>query len=357
VYTERPDIGIFMKEWMSLYESKSGERGIFNRQAATIKAKESGRRKTEKIEFGTNPCGEIILRNMEFCNLTEVVIRPEDTIKTLRKKVGLATILGTLQGTLTDFRYLRAGWKKNAEEERLLGVSLTGIMDNPLTANPKPKLLQSLRQVAVDTNKEWANKLSIESSSAITCVKPSGTVSQLVNSASGIHPRYDHYYIRTIRQDKRDPIASLMKECKVPNESDVSKPDDVDVFYFPVKTPSTSRTRHEVGALAQLEIYLQFRQNWCEHNPSCTVYVKEKEWLEVGAWVYAHFNDIGGIAFLPYNDHIYKQAPYTSITNEEYEKAVASFPMIDWERLSQFEKDDRTEGAKELACGGSSCEL
>ena len=305
----------------------------------------------------TGNCGEIILRNMGFCNLTEVIVRPEDDLKSLKRKVRLATILGTLQSTLTDFRYLRAGWKKNAEEERLLGVSLTGIMDNPITANPKPKLLQSLKQVALDTNKEWANKLSIEPSAAITCVKPSGTVSQLVNSASGIHPRYDHYYIRAIRQDKRDPIASLMKECHVPSESDITKPNDVDIFYFPVKTPATSRTRHEIDALAQLEVYLRYRKYWCEHNPSCTVYVKDSEWLAVAAWVYSHFNDIGGISFLPYNDHIYKQAPYNAITKEEYEKAVANFPVIDWGRLSQFEKDDRTEGAKELACTAGYCEL
>jgi ribonucleoside-triphosphate reductase (thioredoxin) len=357
VYTERPDIGIFMKEWLSLYDSKSGERGIFNRQAATLQAKATGRRKFDKIEFGTNPCGEIILRNMGFCNLTEVVIRPEDTAKSLRRKVRLATILGTLQSTLTNFRYLRAGWKKNAEEERLLGVSLTGIMDNPITANPHESLLKSLKQVAIATNKQWSKRLGIAQAAAVTCIKPSGTVSQLVNSSSGIHPRYDIYYIRGVQQDRRDPISALMKECKIPNEPLATKPDDVDVFYFPIKSPAHSVTRLDLGAISQLEVYLKYRRYWCEHNPSCTVYVKESEWLAVGAWVYEHFNDIGGIAFLPYDDHIYKQAPYTPIDKEGYEKAVAGFPTVDWLRLTQFEKDDRTLGAQELACQAGVCEL
>lgn len=357
VYTEKPEIGIFMKEWLSLYDSKSGERGIFNRQAAVLKAKGSGRRKTEKIEFGTNPCGEIILRNMGFCNLTEVVVRADDTAKSLKQKVRIAATLGTLQSTLTDFRYLRTGWKKNAEEERLLGVSLTGIMDNPLTADPNPKLLESLRTLAVETNKEWAKRLGIAASAAITCVKPSGTVSQLVNSSSGIHPRYDQYYIRAVRQDKKDPISSLMKDSKVPNESDVTKADDMDVFYFPIKSPAHSITRLQLSSIQQLEVYLKYRKHWCEHNPSCTVYVKESEWLQVGAWVYEHFDEIGGISFLPHTDHIYKQAPYTPITKEEYEKAVAAFPVIEWSKLTQFERDDRTLGAQELACAAGYCEI
>lgn len=357
VYTDKPEIGIFMKEWISLYDSKSGERGIFNRQAATLKAKEGGRRKTDKIEFGTNPCGEIILRNMGVCNLTEVVVRSEDTLTTLRKKVRLACILGTLQSTLTNFRYLRAGWKKNAEEERLLGVSLTGIMDNLLTANPKPKLLQSLREVAINTNKEWAKKLGISPSCAITCVKPSGTVSQLVNSASGIHPRYDHYYIRAIRQDTKDPISGLLKQAGVPTDRDAAAPNDVDIFYFPIKCSTQSVTRNEISAVAQLELYLVYRRNWCEHNPSTTIYVKENEWLEVAAWVYNHFDEVGGLSFLPYADHIYKQAPYTSITKEEYDKATASFPEINWSLLSKLETDDRTQGAQELACSAGYCEI
>lgn len=357
VYTECPEIGMFMKEWASLYDSKSGERGIFNRQAASAKAKESGRRKTEKIEFGTNPCGEIILRNMGFCNLSEVIVRPDDTISTLKRKVRLATIIGTLQSTLTDFRYLRAGWKKNAEEERLLGVSLTGIMDNKITAFPSARVLVSLRQVALDTNRYWADKLRINQSVAITCVKPSGTVSQLVNSSSGIHPRYDTYYTRAIRQDKKDPLSALMRESGIPNESEFSKVDEVDVFYFPVKSPAASVTRDKLTALQQLEVYLMYRKHWCEHNPSCTVYVRDNEWLEVAAWVYEHFNEIGGLSFLPYTNHIYKQAPYTSITKAEYDKAVASFPSVDWTRLTQFEKDDRTQGAQELACAAGICEI
>jgi ribonucleoside-diphosphate reductase alpha chain len=357
VYTEKPEMGIFMKEWLSLYESKSGERGIFNRQAATLQAKATGRRKFDKIEFGTNPCGEIILRNMGFCNLTEVVIRPEDTAKSLRRKVRIATILGTLQSTLTNFRYLRAGWKKNAEEERLLGVSLTGIMDNPITANPHESLLSSLKAVAISTNKQWAKRLGISVAAAITCIKPSGTVSQLVNSSSGIHPRYDTYFMRAIRQDKRDPISALLKEAKIPNESDITQANDVDVFYFPLKSPAHAVTRMGISALGQLDIYLKYRKFWCEHNPSCTVYVKESEWLAVGAWVHEHFNDIGGISFLPYDDHIYKQAPYTPMTKEEYEKAVASFPTIDWLKLTQFERDDRTLGAQELACTAGYCEI
>ena len=357
VYTEKPEIGIFMKEWLSLYDSKSGERGIFSRMAATLQAKAGGRRKWEKIEFGTNPCGEIILRDMGFCNLTEVVIRPEDKTKELKRKVRVATIIGTLQSTLTDFRYLRVGWKKNADEERLLGVSLTGIMDNPITANPRPGLLTALKQVAIDTNKEWAGKLGINQSVAITCVKPSGTVSQLVNSSSGIHPRYDQYFIRAIRQDKRDPISTLLKESKVPNESDITQSNDVDVFYFPLASPEHCVTRLQLDAIGQLEVYLKYRKHWCEHNPSTTVYVKESEWFKVGAWIYEHFNEVGGISFLPWSDHIYKQAPYTPCTKEEYEKAVAAFPLINWGCLTQFEKEDRTIGAQELACSAGVCEL
>lgn len=357
VYTEKPDIGIFIKEWLSLYDSKSGERGIFNRAAATLQAKAAERRKFEKIEFGTNPCGEIILRNMGFCNLTEVVIRPEDTLATLKHKCKIAALIGTLQSTLTDFRYLRAGWKKNAEEERLLGVSLTGIMDNPLTANPTPKLLQTLKQTVIETNKHWAKVLGINQSVATTCVKPSGTVSQLVDSSSGIHPRYDTYFMRGVQQDKKDPLCNLLIAAGVPHEDYAMSPNDIYIFYFPMKSPAHSVTRLQVTALSQLELYLQYRTHWCEHNPSTTVYVKEHEWLEVGAWVYRHFDQIGGISFLPYNDHIYKQAPYTPITKEQYDAAIAQFPQIDWSQLSQFEKDDRTLGAQELACSGSSCEL
>lgn len=357
VYTEKPDLGIFLKEWQSLYESKSGERGIFNRQAAMNKAKESGRRKWDKIDFGSNPCLEILLRNMGFCNLTEVVIRPNDKIQDLKRKVRLATILGTLQSTLTSFRYLRKTWQKNAEEERLLGVSLTGIMDNPLTSNPKPAFLKSLKQVAVKTNKSWAKRLGINQSVAITCVKPSGTVSQLVNSSSGIHPRFDAFYSRSVRQDKRDPISNLLKEAGVSNESDVTKVNDVDVFYFPMSSPEKSVKRDDLTAIGQLEAYLKYYTYWCEHNVSCTVYVRQDEWLDVGAWVYKRFNELGGVSFLPHSDHVYKQAPYTAISESDYKKAVQSFPVIDWSKLSQFEKDDRTLGAQESACAGGVCEI
>lgn len=357
VYTDCPDVGIFLKEWLSLHESKSGERGIFNRQAATMKAKESGRRKTDKIELGTNPCSEILLRSCQFCNLTEVVIRPKDKLTDLKRKVRLATILGTLQSTLTDFRYLRTVWKKNCEEERLLGVSLTGIMDNPRTAKPKLRLLNTLKQEAVDTNAIWAKYLDINVSSAITCGKPSGTVSQLVDSASGIHPRFDAYYMRSVRQDKRDPLSTLLKNEGVPHEDDTTKPNDVDVFYFPMKSPSGSVTRLQMTAIQQLEVYLLYRKHWCEHNPSTTIYVRDKEWLEVAAWVYKHFDEIGGVSFLPYSDHSYKQAPYQSITEQEYKDAVAKFPAIDWSKLSTLEKEDRTQGAQELACSAGTCDL
>lgn len=357
VYTEKPEMGIFMKEWMSLYDSKSGERGIFNREAATIQAKRTGRRKTEGIEFGTNPCGEIILRDMGVCNLSEVIVRPDDNLETLKRKVKYAAILGTLQATLVDFRYLRRGWKKNAQEEALLGVSFTGIYDNKLTSNPTEAFLTTLKQVAIDTNKEWAERLDISPSAAITCIKPSGNLSQLTDTSSGIHPRYSRYYIRSVRNSKKDPISDLLKALNIPNESDVTKPDVQDIFYFPIESPAKSVTRKDVTALDQLELYLKYRLYWCEHNPSCTVYVRDGEWLDVAAWVYNHFNEIGGISFLPYSDHIYKQAPYTEITEEEYIKLRDSFPAIEWTRLSEFEKEDQTNPLAEPACSAGQCEI
>lgn len=360
-YTEKPGVGIFMREWMTLYESKSGERGVFNRVAAQQQAKATGRRTWENIEFGTNPCGEIILRPKGFCNLTEVVARMEDTVATLKAKVVMATILGTLQSTLTNFRYLRKEWQRNAEEERLLGVSLTGIMDCPILSRGSPSkiadVLTELKQAAIDTNKEWAEKLGINQSAAITCVKPSGTVSQLVNSSSGIHARFAKYILRAVRGDKRDPISSFMKTVGVPSESDCTKANDVDVFYFPLKSPDTSYTRHDLTAVEQLNLYLTYRRYWCEHNVSCTVYIKETEWLEVASWVFSHFNEVGGVSFLPHTDHIYPQAPYTEISEEDYHKATATFPVINWEHLAQFEDEDRTANVKELACSGGSCEL
>lgn len=357
VYTEKPEMGTFMREWLSLYDSKSGERGIFNREAATLAAKRTGRRKWEGVEFGVNPCAEILLRSKGFCNLSEVVVRSADDEAAIARKIRIATIIGSLQSTLVDFRYLRKEWQKNAKEERLLGVSLTGIMDNPLTHTPDAAMLQRLKQIAIDTNEQWSAILGIEQSASITCIKPSGTVSQLVDSAPGIHPRFSHYYMRSVRNDQKDPVSDLLKEAGVPFEPDITKPDHVDVFYFPVQAPVTSVTRTELTAIQQLELYLTYRLNWCEHNPSCTVYVRDKEWLEVAAWVYAHFDDICGVSFLPHTDHVYRQAPYTEITKEDYEKAIVSFPLVDWKKLSTFEREDRTVSAKELACSAGHCEL
>lgn len=367
-YTEKPDIGIFMKEWESLYESKSGERGIFNRGAAKRGAEKSGRRDTEH-DFGTNPCSEIILRSKQFCNLSEVVVRREDTFESLKRKVRLATILGTLQSTLTDFRYLSSVWKRNTEEERLLGVSLTGIMDHPVLSgsggifNDNVTLeledaLQQLKEVAIETNKEWSEKLGVPQSVAITCVKPSGTVSQLVDSASGIHPRYSDYYVRTVRQDKKDPLAELMVQAGFPYEDDVMKPDSTYVFSFPMKAPEGSVMRNDRTAIEQLELWKIYQEAWCEHKPSITVYVKEEEWLEVGAWVYKHFDAVSGVSFLPHSEHSYKQAPYQEISEDEFNSLVESMPKdVDFSKLIEFEKEDSTVGNKELACTAGGCEI
>lgn len=360
IYTEKPPIGNFMHEWVTLHESKSGERGIFNRYAATLSAKRTGRRKWEGIDFGCNPCAEILLRAMGLCNLTEVVIRPEDTWADIKRKIRIATILGTLQATLTNFRYLRAGWKKNAEEEALLGVSLTGIMDNPLTSTNGEELavaLDELHLYAVEVNKEWAAKLKINQAAAVTCVKPSGTVSQLVGSSSGIHTRYAHFIDRAVRNATTDPISKFLKAAGVPWEPDVMSPTTTEVFHFPVLAPATSVCRNDRDAIEQLELYLTYKKHWCEHNPSCTVYVREKEWLRVASWVYDHFEDLCGVSFLPYDDHVYEQPPYAEITEDEYHKAVAAFPEINWNDLMQFESDDRTANARELACSAGHCEL
>ena len=376
-YTEKPDMGIFMKEWEALYESKSGERGIFNRGAAKRAAQVSGRRDTEH-DFGTNPCSEIILRSKQFCNLSEVVVRSEDTFDDLKRKVRLAAILGTLQSTLTNFRYLSSVWKRNTEEERLLGVSLTGIMDHPVLSGSTESMaeiitspiykkfghsdleevLNELKEVAVETNKEWAEKLNIPQSVAITCVKPSGTVSQLVDSASGIHPRYSDYYIRTVRQDKKDPLADLMIEAGVPYEDDVMKPDSTYVFSFPMKAPEGSVMRDDRNAIEQLELWKVYQEAWCEHKPSITVYVKEDEWLKVGAWVYENFDSVSGVSFLPHSEHSYKQAPYQEITEEVYNELQEAMPKeVDFTKLIDFEKEDTTVGMKEFACQGGACEI
>ena len=368
-YTEKPDIGIFMREWQALYESKSGERGIFNRTAAVRNANKSGRRETEGWDFGTNPCAEIVLRSMGLCNLSEVVVRSGDTYESLLEKVRLATILGTFQSTLTNFRYLRNSWKRNAEEERLLGVSLTGIMDHGVLSGagtyfydeagqviPLEELLEELKQHAISTNKEWAERLGINPSVAITTVKPSGTVSQLVDSSSGIHPRYSQYYIRTVRADIKDPLATFLKEQGVPNEPDVTKPEKVVVFSFPQKAPEGAILRNDMTAIDQLEHYLIYGQHWAEHSVSITVYIQEPEWLEVGAWVYKHFDKLGGVSFLPHSDHSYKQAPYQEINEVVYDEWVAAFPKIHWEQFVEIE--DTLENTKELACSAAGgCEI
>lgn len=361
-YTEKPDVSIFLKEWASLYESKSGERGIFSRASAKIKSKANGRRDFNH-EFGTNPCGEIILRPNGLCNLSEAVVRSGDTIDTLRKKVEIATIIGTFQSTLTDFRYVRPVWKKNAEEERLLGVSLTGIMDHSLLSSQDDMkviglrtILEELKSHAIKTNEEWAGKLGINPSAAITTVKPSGTVSQLVDSASGIHPRHSPYYLRTVRADKKDPLAVFMRSVGFPVEDDLRQPEYTDVFTFPVKSPTGSVFRNDRSAIQQLEHYLTFKNHWCEHNPSITVYIKEYEWIDVCAWVFSHFNEIGGIAFLPYDGGQYKQAPYQECDEETYKQFLDKMPKnVKWEEFS--EDLDQTSGMQELSCSAGVCEI
>ena len=359
-YSEKPEIGIFMDEWKSLYDSKSGERGIFNRESAKKQAGRNGRRDND-WDFGTNPCSEIILRSKQFCNLSEVVIRSTDTMKSLKEKVRLATILGTFQSTLTNFRYLTKDWNNNTEEERLLGVSLTGIMDSTLTNGTDgglEKRLEQLKQVAVETNAEWAKKIGIPQSAAITCVKPSGTVSQLVDSASGIHARHNPYYIRTVRADKKDPLALYMKDAGFPCEDDVMKPEHTSVFSFPMKAPEGAIMRQDKNALEQLELWLTYQKAWCEHKPSVTISVKEEEWFDVGAWVYKHFDYMSGVSFLPYSEHVYKQAPYQDIDKKTYEAELKTMPQnVDWALLSQYENSDMTEGAQELACTAGGCEI
>lgn len=359
-YTEKPDTGAFLNEWTSLYESKSGERGIFSRVASKKQAAKNGRRDTN-FEFGTNPCSEIILRSKQFCNLTEAVVRSTDTPESLARKVYLATILGTFQSTLTHFPYLRKEWTKNTEEERLLGVSLTGILDNKVlgTANDElKKILDDLRQLAVDTNRDFAENIGIPQSTAITCVKPSGTVSQLVDSASGIHARHSAYYIRSVRADNKDPLTTFMKSMGIPNEPDVMKPDQTTVFYFPMKAPEGSITRNEMTAIEQLELWKLYQEHWCEHKPSITVSVRENEWPRVGGWVYDNFDMISGVSFLPHSDHSYRQAPYDECDLERYNDMLAKMPAsINWTSLSDFEMEDTTAGMQTMACGPEGCEI
>ena len=359
-YTEKPDIETFMREWTALIESKSGERGIFNREASKKQAAKYGRRDPNH-EFGTNPCSEIILRPYQFCNLTEVVVRATDTIKDLERKVKLATILGTIQSSYTKFPYLRKVWQRNTEEERLLGVSLTGIMDNQLMTTENHKLagvLDGLRNVAVDTNAEYAALLDIPASAAITCVKPSGTVSQLVDSASGIHARHSPYYIRTVRGDNKDPLTQFMIDKGVPNEPCVFKADTTTVFSFPVQSPPMAMTRDDMTAIDQLETWLMYQRYWCEHKPSVTISVRDDEWLDVGAFVYKHFDEMSGVSFLPHSDHTYQQAPYQDCSKEEYEDLLKTMPKkIDWNKLSEYEQEDNTKSSQTFACSGDVCEV
>ena len=371
-YKEKPDVGTFMREWLSLYDSKSGERGIYNGMSAKKTVEQLNERykdgdgefitrRATREDFGTNPCSEIILRSREFCNLSECVVRREDTRESLKEKVRTAAILGTFQSTLTEFKYLSREWKKNCDEERLLGVSLTGIMDNPLTNGSKKgldKLLEELRDIAYETNKEWSDKLGIPVSAAITCVKPSGTVSQLVDSASGIHARHNPHYIRTVRADNKDPLCKLMQDMGFPNEVDVTKPEHTTVFSFPMKTPKGAVCRMDMTALEQLELWKVYAESWCEHKPSVTISVKEDEWVEVASWVYKNFDSISGISFLPFSEHVYRQAPYQDCTEEEYKEALKTMPKnVDWAELSKYESQDYTIASQELACTAGGCEI
>jgi len=359
-YKGKPEMGTFMREWVSLYESKSGERGIFNRQAADIQVGRNERREQGHM-WGTNPCSEIVLRPYQFCNLSEVVVRESDSLDSLKRKVRLSTILGTFQSTLTNFKYLRNIWKKNTEEERLLGVSLTGIMDHHVLSKnvDSKRWLEEMKEEAVKVNKEFAKMLDIPQSAAITCVKPSGTVSQLVDAASGIHARHNPHYIRTVRGDNKDPLTQFLIDSGVPAERDVMKPDSTTVFSFPMESPKGAVTRTEMTAIQQLELWKTYALHWCEHKPSITVSVKEEEWMEVGAWVYDNFDVASGVSFLPFSDHTYQQAPYQDIEPDDYLewKDRMSYVNIDWSRLEDFEKEDNTTGSRELACTAGVCEV
>ena len=359
-YTHRPSVESFMQEWTALIMSKSGERGMFNRSAAQRQASRFGRR-SDEASYGTNPCSEIILLPNQFCNLTEAVCRYDDTEESLMRKVEYATILGTFQSTLTDFHYIRKRWKDTTEKERLLGVSLTGIMDCPLLNRNGDKLkslLERLRNHAVKVNGEWADRLGIPRSAAITCVKPSGTVSQLTDSASGIHPRHSPYYVRTVRGDNKDPLTKFLKEVGVSNEPDVMSPTNITVFSFPIKCASKAVFRKDLTAIEHLELWMTYSEHWCEHKPSITVSVHEDEWLDVGAWCYRNFDRLSGISFLPYSDHTYRQAPYQECTEKEYKELHAITPKnIDWNKLNEFEFEDNTKASQELACSAGVCEI
>lgn len=357
-YLSKPDIGQYLDEWTSLYHSHSGERGIFSRAAAKYTVEKLGRR-DPNYDFGTNPCSEIILRPYQFCNLTEVVVRADDTPDVLKNKVRLATILGTLQSTLTHFPYLRKVWQKNTEEERLLGVSLTGILDNKwmgVVCDETKKHLESMRDEAVRVNADLAAKLGIPQSAAITCVKPSGTVSQLVDSASGIHTRHSPYYIRRVRGDKKDPLTQFLIDSGIPAEDCVMKPDSTVVFSFAKKSPEGARIREDLTAIEHLDVWLMYQRHWCEHKPSVTISVKEHEWMDVGAWVWRNFDEVSGVSFLPYDGGTYRQAPYEECTEEQYKELLSKMPSnINWDQL--VEVDDNVEGAQTLACVAGHCEI
>jgi len=358
-YHQEPHTGTFLREWTALYDSKSGERGIFSSKASALQAKRcSDRAVSEEVHtFGTNPCSEIILRSREFCNLSEVVVCSGDKITDIAKKVKLATMLGTIQSTLTNFKYLPREWKKNCEEERLLGVSLTGIMDNPLTANPSPKELIYLRSIAIETNKAFAGEIGINPSASITCVKPSGTVSQLVDSASGIHARHSPYYIRRVRMDRKDPMTTFMQDLEWVWEPDITKPNDTVVFSFPMQSPQDCVTRHKQSAIQQLEVWKIYQEHWCQHKPSITISVKENEWLDVGAWVFNNFEIMSGVSFLPHSDHNYKQAPYEDCNRRTFKQLSSKMHEADWSNLNQYEAEDYTIASQELACVAGSCEI
>ena len=357
-YNSKPDIGQFLQEWTSLYNSHSGERGIFSREASKSQAAKNGRRDSS-FDFGTNPCSEIILRPYQFCNLTEVVVRAEDTVESLANKIRIATIMGTFQSTMTNFPYLRKVWQKNTEEERLLGVSLTGILDNKWmgeVSDSTAKALEQLRKVAVDTNADLAAQLGIPQSAAITCVKPSGTVSQLVDSASGIHARHSQYYIRRVRGDKKDPLSAFLTSAGVPAEDCVMRPDSTVVFSFPMKAPEGARLRDDLTAIEHLDVWMMYQRHWCEHKPSVTISVKEDEWMDVGAWVFRNFDEISGVSFLPWAGGTYRQAPYEECTKEQYEEMLSKMPKeIKWDDLVEVE--DNVEGAQTLACVAGHCEI
>ena len=356
-YTEKPDAEAFMREWLALVESKSGERGIFNRVAAQKQAAKYGKRSAD-VDYGTNPCSEIILRPYQFCNLSEVIARYEDDYDSLRDKVEAATILGTIQASYTNFPYLRDIWRKNTEEESLLGVSITGIMDSPWLRDSTESDLRQLEEHAVRVNALWAKRLGINPAAAITCVKPSGTVSQLTDTASGIHARYAPYYIRTVRGDNKDPMTQFMIAAGIPNEPDIMKPDNTTVFSFPMKAPEGAVTRNDWTAIEQLEFWLKFQRGWCHHKPSVTINVRDKEWMEVGAFVYEHFDEMSGVSFLPHDDHVYQQAPYQEITEDQYNELLSKMPKdIDWAQLSYFESSDHTSGSQTLACASGVCEI